>query len=262
MPALAALSPVAATPGRSPSLAARRPGAVALVCSSCAYLGDTALLTGASLVDLACMYVALTDAGVDVEIVSVGGGPVPVDPASLAPGAPLKAASSALRRLAGDPAAQHQLADTRSFVGLVPADLAGVVFLGGRGAAWDLMFNAEAAALACAVAAAGGVVGAVGHGAAALVGGEGLVKGRSLTCYTNAEEDADGGAALVPALLESRLKGAGAVVTTSPVPGAPHAVRDGRCLVTGQNSASAPAVAKLVLEALSGGVAGLSIWAV
>jgi putative intracellular protease/amidase len=252
-------SPIAATPGRgATSLAARRPGPVVLVATSCAALGDTALPTGASLPDLAVLYTTLVDAGIDTEIVSVGGGPVPLDPASLAggAGAALKVTGPALRRLAGDAAAQRELADTRSFIGLgTGEDLAGLVFVGGRGAAWDLAYNPEAAALAASVHAAGGVVAGIGHGAAALVS---LARGRAMTGFSNAEEDADGGAALVPTLLESRLKKAGAKITTATVPGAAHAVRDGR-VVTGQNCASAPAVAGLVLEALSGGVAGLGV---
>jgi len=250
------LSAIAATPGTSTtsrprSSALRRSGPIALVATSCSALGDTSLPTGAALSDIAVLYTALTDAGCDVEIVSVAGGPVPLDPASM--GAPNKDAAAALRRFGGDAAAQRELADTRSFVGLVPEDLGGVVFAGGRGAAWDLMFNSEAAALAAAVHAAGGIGAGVGHGVGALAG---LAKGRVLTGYTNAEEDADGGAALVPALLQSHLTGAGARFLSGTMPGAPHAVRDCR-LVSGQNCASAGAVAKLVLEALSGGVAGL-----
>ena len=257
MPSLSTLVATAATPSAAASTtrsaALRRGGPVVLVCTSCSQLGDTSLPTGAALTDIAVLYNALTDAGMDVEIVSVAGGPVPLDPASLAPGAPLKAASAALRRFGGDAAAQRELADTRSFVGLVPDALAGAIFVGGRGAAWDLSFNREAAAFAATVHAAGGVVGGVGHGVGALAG---LATGRAITAYTNAEEDADGGAALVPALLQSRLVEAGARFQAGAVSGAPHAVRDGR-LVSGQNSASAGAVAACVLEALTGGVAGL-----
>jgi putative intracellular protease/amidase len=69
-----------------------------------------------------------------------------------------------------------------------------------------------------------------------------------VTGFSNAEESIVGLTAVVPFLLEDRLKDLGAHIETAP-PFQPFAVRDGR-LVTGQNPASSALVATKILEAL------------
>lgn len=88
---------------------------------------------------------------------------------------------------------------------------------------------------------------AVCHGPTVLVGlklsdGRQLVDGRRVACFTNDEERAVGMIDVVPFLLTDALAAFGATLDQAP-PFMPHTVVDGR-LVTGQNPASAKAVAE------------------
>ena len=78
--------------------------------------------------------------------------------------------------------------------------------------------------------------------------GEYLVKGKRVTGFTNAEEQAVGLSAVVPFWLEDRLKQRGAVYSNG-VNWAPHVQVDGK-LVTGQNPASSGPAAKELLTLL------------
>ena len=75
-----------------------------------------------------------------------------------------------------------------------------------------------------------------------------LVKGKSVTGFSNTEEDAVQLSSIVPFLLEDELKAKGA--NYSKVDDwHPYAITDGN-LITGQNPASSDSVAKAVLEKL------------
>jgi putative intracellular protease/amidase len=76
-----------------------------------------------------------------------------------------------------------------------------------------------------------------------------LVAGKSVTGFTNEEEDAVGLTDVVPFLLEDRLQQLGANFRKA---GAfqPYVVRDG-LLITGQNPASSEPAAEALLEVLA-----------
>ena len=117
---------------------------------------------------------------------------------------------------------------------------------------WDLP---DSAALSIRLGQAydsGKVVAAVCHGPAGFVGakradGSPLVRGKRISAFTNAEEEAMGLTKAVPFLLETRLAELGAHIESGPR-FKPFAVRDGK-LVTGQNPASSEKMAELVLSA-------------
>jgi putative intracellular protease/amidase len=99
-----------------------------------------------------------------------------------------------------------------------------------------------------------GVVAAVCHGPAGLLGatdsaGQPMIKGFRVNGFTNAEEDAVGLSAVVPFHLETEMKARGGVFE-----GAANftamAIRD-RNIITGQNPMSSLKVAELVNAALS-----------
>ena len=118
---------------------------------------------------------------------------------------------------------------------------------------WDLVGSPVLARLLAHTFDAGRVVAAVCHGPAALVGvtlsnGAPLVRGRTLTGFTNEEEDSVGLSDVVPFLIETEMRAQGAQFHGKER-WAPHAVRDGR-LVTGQNPRSSQSTAQMVLEAL------------
>jgi putative intracellular protease/amidase len=101
----------------------------------------------------------------------------------------------------------------------------------------------------------GAVVGAVCHGPAGLMearlsDGTPIVAGKRVNSFTDAEEVAVGLDKVVPYLMETRLRGLGAVFEGNAENFQAHAVRDGR-LVTGQNPRSTALVADLILQALA-----------
>lgn len=70
-----------------------------------------------------------------------------------------------------------------------------------------------------------------------------------VTGFSNSEEEAVGKTAIVPFLLEDKLKELGGEYSKAEADWTPYAVTDQR-LVTGQNPQSSKAVAALMLEAL------------
>ena len=76
--------------------------------------------------------------------------------------------------------------------------------------------------------------------------GSPLVKGKSVTGFSNTEEDAVQLSEVVPFMLEDELKAKGANYSKAD-DWHPYAITDGN-LITGQNPASSDPVAKAVLE--------------
>ena len=209
-------------------------------------LGDTGRLTGFYVPEAAGPYRVFTAAGYDVDFVSVQGGAPPRDGIK-----PEDEETAAFLRDNAD-----ALADTPAAGEVEAASYAAIWLVGGHGAMWDFPVAQDLAALARDIYAAGGVIGAVCHGAAALVDlrlddRSYLVDGRRLTAFTNAEEEEAGMSRLVPFALETALTARGARFTAG-APFTDHAVADGR-LVTGQNPASAVTAAGLAVQALDAG---------
>ncbi|WP_327091787.1 type 1 glutamine amidotransferase domain-containing protein [Nonomuraea sp. NBC_01738] len=217
---------------------------ILIALTSHARLGDTGRTTGFYVSEAAHPWAAFTGAGHEVGFVSVRGGEPPRDGED--PSDPVQ------RRLLELPALRATPRPEEVDAGRYDA----ILFAGGHGTMWDFPDNPGLAALATTVYERGGVVAAVCHGPAALVGvtlscGAPLVAGRRVAAFTDAEEAAVGLTGVVPFSLASRLVELGA----EHVPGpdfAPRVIRDGR-LVTGQNPASADGVAREVLAALSAG---------
>ncbi|GAA0943890.1 type 1 glutamine amidotransferase domain-containing protein [Nonomuraea longicatena] len=221
---------------------------ILLVLTSHAELGDTGRKTGFYVPEAAHPYQVFTEAGFEVDFVSVRGGEPPRD--GVKPDDTVVAGFLADlgARLARTPAPEQVSAD----------DYAAVFFVGGHGTMWDFPDNKELAALAAAVYENGGVVAGVCHGPAGLVNirlsdGGYLVEGKLVSAFTNEEEAAVGLTDVVPFALESALVQRGARFTKV-ADFTAHAIADQR-VVTGQNPASARHVARLVVEELRSGSA-------
>ncbi|MFS8070248.1 MAG: type 1 glutamine amidotransferase domain-containing protein, partial [Byssovorax sp.] len=220
---------------------------ILLLVTSHDHLGSTGEKTGFWLDELAAPYRAFVEAGASVSIASPKGGRPPVDPKSESN--PPAAATWFL----GNEEAQAKLASTQRIPDITePYDVYFVV--GGHGAMWDLAEDPAAARLLGQAFDQGKVVAAVCHGPGALVNvrlasGDPLVKGRRVGGFSNEEEQAVKLTDVVPFSLETRLRELGGRYERGPV-WKSFAVRDGR-LVTGQNPASAEAVAREALEALA-----------
>lgn len=225
---------------------------ILIVLTNHGQMGDTGKATGFYLGEAAHPWEVFEAAGYPVRFASPKGGFAPLDPKSLdlkdpANAALWKAMGTKKDGIAGIDA-------TRALKDVRAADYAGIFFAGGHGVMWDFRDSAAVQSVTADIYEQGGVVGAVCHGPAALVkvrlrNGEPLVSGKKVATFTNAEEAAVELSGVVPFLLESELKKAGANV----VPVAnfqENAIRDGR-LITGQNPASAKKAAQLMIEALA-----------
>jgi putative intracellular protease/amidase len=225
---------------------------ILIVLTSHATLGTTGRPTGFHWEELATPYYVFRDAGLAVELASIAGGRPPHDPSSLA--AQAAANRPSVARFLADAAAQAALDAAIPIGEADPARYDAVFLPGGHGTMWDLPGNAALARLVGAVFDAGGAVSAVCHGPAGLVDarradGRPIVEGRRVNSFTDAEEAAIGLTGEMPFLLETRLRELGGRFEGAAKFRA-HVVRDGN-LVTGQNPASAEAVAAAVLEALA-----------
>lgn len=223
---------------------------VLVVVTSHDRLGDSGMPTGFWLEELATPYYALIDAGIDVDIASVKGGRAPVDPKS----AQEEWKTESATRFEGDATAVRRLANTLK-ASEVKADEYDAVYLaGGHGTMWDFPTDPSLANLLQGFIRAGKLIASVCHGVAALIPlkdaqGRPLVAGKALTSFTDTEERAVQLDAIVPFLLESRLRELGARFESGPDWG-PKVVRDGN-LITGQNPASAAPTSQALIDAMA-----------
>lgn len=223
---------------------------VLMVLTSHGELGDTGEKTGFWLEEFAAPYYVFRDAGVDITLASPLGGQPPLDPRSDDP----DAQTEATRRFKADRAAQAALSSTRRLATVSAADFDAVFYPGGHGPLWDLAEDASSIALIETMLASGKPVAAVCHAPAALrhartVDGVPVVQGKSVTGFTNTEEEAVGLTRVVPFLVEDMLTEHGGHYSKA-ADWQPHVVHDG-LLITGQNPASSAPAAQALLEMLA-----------
>lgn len=212
-------------------------------------LGDTGKKTGFWLEEFAAPYYVFRDAGATITLASPKGGQPPLDPKSDAP----DAQTPATERFKADTEANAQLAATHKLSEIDVAAYDGVFYPGGHGPMWDLANDSDSIALIQDALAAEKPVAAVCHAPAALknvknADGTPLVKGKTVTGFSNSEEDAVGLSDIVPFLLEDTLKEQGGEYSRGD-DWAVHVVEDG-LLITGQNPASSEEAAKRLLAKL------------
>ncbi len=216
------------------SLAGRR---ALIVATSHGKLGETGRKTGVFASEMTAPYYTFIDAGMSVDVASISGGEIPIEPASLK--WPLKSVHDA--RFLRD-AAFRKKVQTTSAVPAIDGGAYDIVFLaGGWGAAYDFEQSPELGRLLLQANARGAVIGGVCHGPLGLLAArEGdaypLVNGRRLTAVTD-KQVRELGIAFTPRHPERDLRAAGAQFESSS--GfrdifASRVVADGR-LITGQN---------------------------
>lgn len=214
---------------------------ILFVLTSHARIGDTGKPTGAFLAEITHPYHVLVERGATVDFVSVRGGAVPLD------GIDRKDPINA--RYLDDPEFMQLLQRTPAPTDIDDARYDAVFFAGGHGTMWDFRDAHALPEIAARIYERGGVVAAVCHGPAGLLGvklsnGRPLVQGKRVAAFTNEEERAVGLAEVVPFLLADELVAQGA----EHVPGEkwkPNVIVSER-LVTGQNPASATGVAEQI----------------
>lgn len=228
----------------------RHPHRVLMVLTSHARLGCTGKPTGWYLSECAHPCHVFLDAGAEVGFASPKGGAAPMDPSSVS-----TAADDAIcQAFLNDRRAANQLANTKPLSSIAASSWDALFFVGGFGTMWDFAEDPDVKRLAAAVWEEGGIIAAVCHGPIALAGvklsdGTALLQGKAATAFSNAEEDAVDCHWILPFTCEDRLREAGAYFSAA-APFKPHVVVSENRLITGQNPASATAVAQAVTVAL------------
>jgi len=222
---------------------------ILIVLTSHDQLGNTGHKTGFWLEEFSAPYYVFKDAKLEVTLASPKGGQAPLDPKS----DEADFQTAATERFKSDTTAQLALANTVKLSDISSADYDAVFYPGGHGPLWDLAEDQHSIALIESMYSAGKPVAAVCHAPAVLrhtksADGCFLVNDKSLTGFSNSEEEAVQLSAIVPFLLEDELQAKGAKYSKAD-DWHPYVVTDGN-LITGQNPASSAAVAQAVLEQL------------
>ena len=222
---------------------------ILVVLTSHDQLGNTGRKTGFWLEELAAPYYVLKDAGHDLVLASPKGGQPPLDPKSNEP----DFQTELTRRFEADPAAKQALSNTAKLADVAKDSFDAVFYPGGHGPLWDLAEDRDSIGLIERTIAAGKPVALVCHAPGVLrhvksADGKPLVEGKSVTGFTNSEEEAVGLTKVVPFLVEDELKAKGANFSKAG-DWEPYVREDG-LLLTGQNPASSGPAAKALLTKL------------
>ena len=219
---------------------------VLMVLTSHDKLGDTGKKTGFWLEEFCAPYYVFKDSGAEITLASPEGGQPPLDPKS----DEKDFQTPATERFRADRDAQAALSNTAKLKDISAADYDALFFPGGHGPLWDLAEDRISIALIETMYAQGKPVSAVCHAPgvfrhAKSPDGSPLVRGKSVTGFSNTEESAVGLTDVVPFLVENELLENGGNYSKG-VDWESYSVRDGN-LITGQNPASSEAAAKAVL---------------
>jgi putative intracellular protease/amidase len=229
-------------------------GRRALVIATNHGIRDIGKPTGVFASELTSAYYVFLDAGMQVDVASPAGGPIPVEPLSV---------NSVIRtaaddRFLTDAELRAKIMDSLP-IGSVDMDAYDIAYLaGGWGAAFDFGFSEALGAKITQANATGKIIGGVCHGPLGLINatatdGRPLVEGRHVTGVSNRQvrelriRD-------TPQHPETELRRKGALYESSSRISdvlANHWVIDGN-LVTGQNQNAGPMVAREMLRLTAG----------
>lgn len=222
---------------------------ILMVLTSHDTLGKTAKKTGFWLEELAAPYYTFVDAGAEVTLASPKGGQPPLDPKS----SEADAQTETTRRFEADTSAMQALANTRKLSEISIADFDAVFYPGGHGPLWDLAEDQTSISLIEQTLQANKPLALVCHAPGVLrhvksTDDQPIVKGKSVTGFSNTEEAAVGLTEIVPFLVEDMLRENGGQYSKAE-DWQVHVQQDG-LLITGQNPASSAATAEALLKLL------------
>lgn len=221
---------------------------VLFVLTSRSFLATEDASAGSWLEELAAPYYIFKDAGCEVLMATPKGGEAPIDPNSL--GEPWLTAAG--ERFLSD---EESLASVKSTALLGDVDTSsidGVFMVGGAAVMWDFPTDPDLGRILTSLSAAGRLIAGVCHGVAGLLNDNApadLVRGRTITCISNKEDELAGYDQVVPFMPEGRFRELGATVHIASEPFAAN-VECCRNIVTGQNPASAEACARQALATM------------
>lgn len=204
---------------------------------------DDGTPTGLWLEEASEPYNILINANIDVDIVSIEGGEVPVDPNSTQNGELEKYAQFV-----------DSIKQAPSLGEVNTSEYDAVYLPGGHGTVFDYAHNQKLASMLADFKSEGKIISSVCHGPSAFVGakdneGNFLINGVTLTAFTDEEERAMGLEDKVPFLTQSELENQGAKFITKDN-FVEHVETDGQ-FITGQNPQSSVAIGEALRKALS-----------
>jgi putative intracellular protease/amidase len=239
-------------PGRSFDLSGKR---ALVIATNHAVLGDTGKPTGVYASEMTVPYYQFLDANMQVDVASIEGGQIPVEPMSLR--WPLLTPED--KRFQTDGAFQGKVKNSLKIADLDFTQYDIVYMAGGWGAAYDLGFSDLLGQRISEAYAANAALGSVCHGALGFLlatdeNGNPLVQGRRMTGATD-KQIRELGITITPQHPERELRTAGALYESETAfrdMFASHVVVDGT-LVTGQNQNDGAEVAQRMMEIVEKG---------
>lgn len=224
-----------------------------VITTSHATLGDTGKKTGVFASEMTAPYYAFLDAGMVVDVASIRGGSIPLEPMSLK--WPIRSAHDT--RFLKDREFRQKVEASKAVEAVDGGRYDAVFLAGGWGAAFDLEQSPELGRLLLQADDAGAVIGGVCHGPLGLLAakrgnGQPLVNGRRMTAVTD-KQVRELGIVHTPRHPERDLRAAGAMFESSTRFRdifASHVVADGR-LVTGQNQNDGAGTADRMMQVLA-----------
>ncbi|KAA3636409.1 MAG: type 1 glutamine amidotransferase domain-containing protein, partial [Calditrichaeota bacterium] len=183
---------------------------VLIVVTSHAQMGNTEKPTGFWLAELTHPYYVIKDAGYDVVVASIKGGPAPIDPRSM------DTTDLINQRFLKDTQLMASILNSQKLSNINPSEFSAVLFSGGHGTMWDFPGDSSVNITSRYIYEKGGVIGAVCHGPAALTevtltDGSYLIDGKKFAAFTNEEETIAKLEDVVPFLLQDRLTERGGI---------------------------------------------------
>lgn len=202
--------------------------------------------------ELTHFYDVMDKAGIKMDIISVLGGDIPLDPASILP----SMLDTNTKSYYENEKFMKLLKNTRKIADVKAENYDAIYFTGGHATMWDFPNSEDFQKISREIYEDGGIVSAVCHGVGALLNiklsdGKSLIEGKIVTGYSNTEEVLAKAMEKIPFKLEDALKAAGAKYKKALIPFTSYVVEDGR-IITGENPQSTKEVGEKLLKALKG----------
>lgn len=229
-------------------------GRALIITTSHDRLGEDGTETGVFGSELTAPLYEFQDGRMRVDVASIKGGAIPIDPISFR----WMIKSEYDDRFLADNAAKYRVQNSLRIDDLDFTDYDIIYLAGGWGAAYDLGYSTVLGQKVSEAYAAGKVIGGVCHGLLGLLqardaNGQPLLKWRRITAVTDKQVE-ELGISITPQHPERELRKAGAVFESATAfrdMFANHVVVDGR-LVSGQNQNAGPEVANVMMKIAGG----------
>lgn len=219
---------------------------IMIVNTSADYFEGTSKPTGLWLGELVHFYHYFNSKNYQIDLFSINGGNIPIDPVSLNP----LMLDRVTKKYYNNENFMGMLRNSKSIKEAQPDKYDVIYFTGGHGVMFDFPNNEHIQRAINDIYNHGGIVAAVCHGIAALLNvkdenGRFFIDNREMTGFSNSEEVLANRKRLVPFMLESEIKKRESYYSKAKIPFIPYVKVDDR-LVTGQNPQSPKQVAQAV----------------